>query len=324
MRLLGRAIFIFTGMIVAVLAAELLLRVTGDHALKRYIYSDVSMQRGCTRLSDELGWEFIPDSNPYINSFGLKDKPYHMKKSSDTVRILAVGDSVTEMGNFMNLLEDALNKRNDGHSYEVWNCGIGGYDIVQYAKFIEVKGIGFNPNMIIVNLCLHDVRNTAFIAVRSEKSIDFHRAKYFRHIPRYKYALINNSFFERSALYRFLLSALEKYLDSNNKEDVYQTASDYITKIKNLCEENNIRVIFAVYPYLIPFSEYTKDDIEEYDSIIRVFQQTGTEYIDLHEYLPEGNRYSYRYKPDDPVHLNERGDTLVGEVLYEFMEEIIK
>ena len=78
-----------------------------------------------------LFWELDPTSS-LVNSAGFRDREFDRERRAGTVRIAALGDSVT-FGygvaleeSFPKVLERILNETRPGH--EVLNFGVGGYN----------------------------------------------------------------------------------------------------------------------------------------------------------------------------------------------------
>jgi lysophospholipase L1-like esterase len=98
-----------------------------------------------------------------INSEGFRDKEFSPNKSTNTVRILAMGDSYT-YGWYVNLnetwpkkLENLLNEKSNGTKYEVLNLGIPGYDIWNVANLFVKKTYKYDPDIILISFIDNDV-----------------------------------------------------------------------------------------------------------------------------------------------------------------------
>jgi len=125
------------------------------------------------RLRYEYRPGYSPDDEPYaenhrgfsINADGFRDRHYPQAKPPDTLRIVAIGDSVTAGNGIADVantypkrLEEILNRdRADGRRVEVLNLGVGGYEPLQEAELLRVKGIGYDPDLAIILLCANDL-----------------------------------------------------------------------------------------------------------------------------------------------------------------------
>ena len=132
------------------------------------------------QLSDSpvIGFEYLPGYTPSandpagfsehnrfpINQSGFRGHDYTLDKPDDTYRIMVLGDSTTvgigvpESDNiFTQRLETLLNADSgDPRHFEVMNMGVGGYHAMQEAETLRVKGIAYNPDLVLVVFCVND------------------------------------------------------------------------------------------------------------------------------------------------------------------------
>lgn len=94
-----------------------------------------------------------------INSQGFRGP----EPSSDPARqrVIVLGDSIT-FGNNLALeetfpfqLQQQLSSR--GRNLEVLNFGVHGYDTLQEVSSLELRGLGYHPDLVVVAYCLNDV-----------------------------------------------------------------------------------------------------------------------------------------------------------------------
>lgn len=98
-----------------------------------------------------------------INSLGLNMPEYPARKESGHWRIVVVGDSYT-MGIGANKSPDAFPNRTDRllrqqlnrDDIEVWNCGVGGYNVDQVFLFLSNVATNYQPNAVIYGFCFND------------------------------------------------------------------------------------------------------------------------------------------------------------------------
>ena len=141
-------------------------------ALRLYGYNPPAYWRRGTDLAlrpslyPELKYELTPGASVRawgadikINSQGFRGP----EPSSDpaTERVIVLGDSIT-FGNSL-ALEDTfpfqLQKRlvSQQRKVEVLNFGVGGYDTLQEVSLLEIRGLKYHPNLVVVAYCLNDV-----------------------------------------------------------------------------------------------------------------------------------------------------------------------
>lgn len=149
-----------------------------------------------------------------LSSQGIRDKEYG-PKAPDEFRIITLGDSYT-MGHclkreetFQYELEKLLNNERMAKRVTVINCGVGGYAPWQERIFLQKRGLGFDPDLVLLQLFpANDVSGSytqagkylhAFDIGWELKVIDFRRQQEF---PFY----LERWCQRHSNLYRFLCS----------------------------------------------------------------------------------------------------------------------
>lgn len=97
-----------------------------------------------------------------INSDGFRGREYSLIKPPNTFRIILLGDSETfsfmleEKDTLTAQLEGLLNRNTNSLRYEVLNFGVEGYNTFQELEQLRVKGLKYQPDLIILNYCLND------------------------------------------------------------------------------------------------------------------------------------------------------------------------
>jgi lysophospholipase L1-like esterase len=138
------------------------------------------------RLSDDpvLRYEYRPgvraEDAPFdavhqgfsTNSQGFRDVEFPVEKPAGELRILALGDSTTA-GNGVPELENTWPKRLERRFAEagrkevrVLNLGVGGYHPLQEARLLELRGLAYEPDLVLMLLCLNDLDASADGGIR--------------------------------------------------------------------------------------------------------------------------------------------------------------
>ena len=101
----------------------------------------------------------------YSNSKGYRGPLVALEKPPGTYRILLLGGSTTH-GFYVNdeetidaHLRRILSERYSGIQFEVVNLAYDGYDSYQLLLRLQSDGVRFNPDMIVINEGINDVRN---------------------------------------------------------------------------------------------------------------------------------------------------------------------
>ena len=126
----------------------------------------------------QLGWVWTPNYNQIesykqgssfqmqVNSQGYRDEhAYVQPKPQDTVRIIALGDSVVASPgvalaeSFPQLLEQLIQQDSPNQQIEVINAGVDDYSTEQELLWLREKGVAFEPDLLIVHVYLNDSRS---------------------------------------------------------------------------------------------------------------------------------------------------------------------
>jgi hypothetical protein len=251
------------------------------------------------RPSAELGWEHIPGTADF-NSFGLPSPEYPAEKAPGTFRIVLIGDSLAAAygPDLTYKLEDAPVAAG---KTELWNLGVGGYNLAQYALALERKGLPRRPDMVLLFICLNDLNpdipviykdGDSFLALQQSK-------------PQPESLPLGGLLWPRSALYRALMVS-RLMSGKTGLPEVEEAARGNLAKIKDDCKKQGIPLLAFVFPYLKPLGRYTAHEREEYRLILGLLRGAGIRHIDLHErFDPE--LLKLRNYPADQLHFAPEG-----------------
>ncbi|MBI4040679.1 MAG: SGNH/GDSL hydrolase family protein [Deltaproteobacteria bacterium] len=158
-----------------------------------------------------LGWTLEPNSRRYLkdskgqpflvttNREGLKTREFSTVKSQDVIKIICLGDSITEGPDasndqtYPNLLENLLNTESKNKKFEVYNAGISDYGIAQEYLLLERRLLKHKPDIVILGYYLND-------------------GKTFFHPKNTFLTLSSNRILKNSALYHALEKVTMKYM----------------------------------------------------------------------------------------------------------------
>lgn len=210
-----------------------------------------------------------------INSYGFRDYEYSFNKSSNTFRIIGLGDSHTfgwgvELDEtYLKLLEKKLNE-NSKIKYEVLNLGVVGFNTRQEVELFKTKGLELNPDLIIIGFVVDDVTESIPPPFTDKLILDFKNSK----IP----------------LLRWISLKLETYIIVKNNQLVYSHLEEYFDKnvkipLIELSQITNVPVMFVIFSYderikdrlnalirqLNFHAIYTNDYYKNYDKSLLVF-----------------------------------------------------
>lgn len=168
-RLMARVLLALGSLLVAVLAAELVLRLSDPPG------SGSSLEHRIPH--PVLGWVLEPGAS-YRNTMreanvevrysaeGWRDVDHPSIAGKGVFRVLVLGDSFMEAysvgleDSFARRLERGLNET--GLQAEVLNLGVGGYGTLQQALLFEERGRAYAPDLVLLGFYVdNDVRNNS-------------------------------------------------------------------------------------------------------------------------------------------------------------------
>lgn len=336
-----KALFILISLLIgiglALIALELFLRLNPKFG---YVYNSFKFRdenpwietstSAYLRPSALLSYEFIPNCNPDVNSYGLIGRQYRLKKDKDTFRILLLGDSIASTRCAHEFLEERLNGNPSLHSrykFEIWNAGCPGYDIRRYYLYLTHRGLKYKPDMVIIYFCMNDFSLNTNIYYKARDGI----IQYVFPISEIsKHYEVNSFLMEHSYLYRFTILRLDTYLSAKKKKHGIELLEEngryYLEMIKDVCESRQIPLFVIIFPYLKPLKEYHQIfkvgadyQIDEYNAICSVTKDLKVNYLNLYEHLPEEDLYGLRNDPKDEMHPKCDAFRLVAKLTHNFL-----
>jgi len=164
-RLTGKktALFSLITLVLFLLAGELALRLIG-YAPVETCYVNVP---GVHHLH-KPNWKGLHYGKLLVtNRWGLRGNDFAAEKPAGEFRVLCLGDSVTFGFGVANgedypaQLESILNRRDGGFPrYVVINSGVDAYSTREEVEYYIRYGSAFNPDRVILGICLNDVTET--------------------------------------------------------------------------------------------------------------------------------------------------------------------
>ncbi len=344
MMIIKKSILILCGLLFSLILVELVIRLTpslrSKYQLCRYVVKEkedinhVEALNETYRRSGQylyrpstvpgLGYELIPhmQAEREVNSYGMVCKEYPINKSPNVYRILVLGDSITQEYSFVKNLEAMLNDASANLVFELWNAGVGGYKVNQFAACLKYKGVLYKPDMVIMNLDLNDFGLDTVVYYETKDGIVGYRNAGYqlsKMIP------LNKWYFIHSYLYRFIIINLENLLfnpTEEYKDNMVNTQREgkyHIKLIKDICVKHNIYLIGIIFPYLKPLGEYTDGERGRYKMILDSLRDLDINLVDLHGYIPEENRYIFRRNKQDLVHLTPEGYKVAATAVFGYL-----
>ncbi len=241
-----------------------------------------------------------------INSDSLNERyNYSINKPQGVYRIITLGDSHTfgdyidTKDNYPEVLEDKLNKDlkcKNINKFEVINLGVGGYDLQYAAERFRLRGIKYNPDLVLWLLKTDDVT----IVEELLKPIK----------ERVKQEMEKSGEMEKEVAKSNYIPDTEKALAELNKKYPTKDIVDHQLKELVTFRSNylNPLVIFT-YPRE---NSFTLNQFGQFKRLSETFPKTY--YFDQ---LPDLQKMENMTFPDG--HPNEKGYALMAENLYKYL-----
>ena len=226
-----------------------------------------------------------------INSFGLRDYEFAIPKPPGTVRILAVGDSVTfgygvsMEDTYAKVLERLLNQTtHDGARYQVLNGAALGGSLSDYLHFLQLRAETIQPDIVLIGFCLNDM------ALYSESGSVSAAPPRWRDKTVAWIRQFNRFWLRHSQVYLLSYARLKAFLygagalDMNDRFLALEAPSEYqrrawtstfemLTRIARFCMEHGYRLVVVVFPMQMQLSA-AEEDFYRYKYHMRLGNET--------------------------------------------------
>jgi len=288
------------------------------------------------RLAPKIGYEMIPNAKPWINNLGMHGPKRSKEKPKGAYRILVLGDSIAfgigvkHNETFSADLERRLRLGNPGHTIEVLNGGVIGYNTEQEYNYLVERGLELEPDAVVLAYCPNDTMVTP-IVFKEGHSFRFYQPGTER--QRYNAFLV-----EHSALYRLIMFYYERRklqnagvaedleADSVLKSILFDSAGSMnaLKDMAGLLKSRSIRFVVVIFPYLMAdFTEYSERLTTIHKNVRSVLQQEQVSFIDLLDEWMEKDFREFRREDNtsDFVHPNKAGHRFAARCLSEWFNK---
>jgi len=325
---LKRLVAIVVGLVGAIVVTDVVLRVAPHVGANPLPTLEQDM---LTYAADpRLGWELRPGALDH-NTDGFRGRTYAAVPAPGTIRIAAIGDSVTyglgltAAEAFPAVLEQQLNGHGD-QPYEVLNFGVPGYSTVQVQRQLE-RVFSWNPTVVMFTFSTDD-SETSPIIINVGGTHTLARNQFEQH-P-WLDSDAHWSFVRWSPLYRLssqvLMSLAAGHLDPNAVVLSARTAHAHVRAIAEACRARGIPFVLVLSPFIPPYPS-----TELNDAALAALRTLDTEarswsslVVNLESVYQEG-RAAYQWSATDVEHHSAAGAAAVGAFLStRFRERLFK
>ena len=223
-----------------------------DTAYRRSVNPILSYELKPNYRNDEADYRF---SYSRINAHGQRDVERMIDKPAGVRRILMLGDSIVE-GHGLRSIDETISRQlemtySDGNT-EVLNFGVSGYCTRAEVEQLEVKGLQFDPDAVVLIFVENDFDN--FIPEASQVSARLERPKIIK-------SLFLNSHLCRLTCVQLNLFAFGDEADPAGRSSIAigeNNVVEGLRRLRELAEQHSLKTLIAVWPH---FYDETIEDI---------------------------------------------------------------
>jgi lysophospholipase L1-like esterase len=226
--------------------------------------------------------------------------------------IAVLGDSLVQD----RALGRALQARLAGTAARVWYAGIGGYNTLQEAYYLE-HFVGLDPNVIVLEFCLNDFNRSMVVVGGADDGKLV--APDFEPI-----GAVNPWLFDHSALYRLGQSALiaRRTGGQYSPEGVRANRDNVrrgLARIQRQAQAKGAALRVILYPHL---EEPQPWEREARVQALAIFAELGIASTDVTDEFARRGWMALRRTPEDPVHPSAEGHAIAAERLLEAFPDV--
>ena len=313
-----------------------------------------------TKIPSEIEWEGKPSGQGTFagvpvsfNAIGLRDRDRSPEPAPGTVRILALGDSVTfglgvpEPDTYPRVAESLLNaSRPTGQPpVEILNFGMPGYNTAHEAVQLREIGLKFHPDVVLVGFLYNDVEPSTAQGRRLGRERHEHEAhggaaatpslgRRFRHGINAGVTYLK----EHSLFFGWLtprLGSLLRPLGAKGFGQVGEVKDQYtdqnpdwlwaqaaLLDLQKTCQERHVPMVVLILPAMARFTDASYP-IKEYHQALNAFCAAHS--ITCLDLLPafwgmDGTRFWV--SPSDG-HPNAQGHKVIAQALAKFLSPML-
>lgn len=150
-------------LLITLIVLEIALRLCGYSPLRDWRMRDFAMRPS---VYPDLKYELTPGASGRVWGTDLKINSQGFRgpapsSNPATQRVIVLGDSIAFGNNLP--LEDTFSFQllqrlvSQGRDVEILNFAVGGYDTLQEVSLLEIRGLKYHPDLVVVAYCLNDI-----------------------------------------------------------------------------------------------------------------------------------------------------------------------
>lgn len=351
----GRLLLLALGLAIGVLGSELLVRLyartdgPATEMLRNWDPEGVLIEAhgdAGYRPKPNTEFHYSEDATARINAQGFRGPVVAVPKPGDVYRIVLLGGSTTHgwgVGDGETIdanMRAILRARYPDRRIEVVNLAFDGYDSYQLAERFESDGVPLQPDLVIINAGINDVRNAPYRDLVEgdprtllwDGTVEDPAARSAGPLSTILEAVPRHSYLARLPTVLIYQLTSRVRLEAAQDDQVYLDAVDYFERnlrwIARTAAAREVPVLFSTPPSALKTARFDPDDTSARGYWLQDAEATQ-EYRDLLEdrtvdlvraLRSEGRDVEYIDAPDlppdeflDDAHLTPTGNRIVAE-----------
>jgi len=331
------SVLLCASLLIACVLGEFILRTLGYYGMRKSQVMNLQLVDDAIldyRLKPNSSWIYNQISYN-INTHGWRDSDHKYEKPPHTVRIVVLGDSVTQ-GYGVNLeatyakqLERQLNQNNNfQHSYEVIIIALEGLNTEQEAHLLEIEGVKYDPDLVIIGYILNDPANgnslkQEQLRVERQNWLDkFKQLAAMSSLIHYTYKALKRGYW--SIVVRLGKENTEEIVSNDaitlfhHNPGTWNRVKDAFKKIQSLAKQKDIPVILMIFPVLHKLDRYPWKAIHQ--QVTTAAHAHNFKVLDLLAYYQTYRQHELQVYNRDNIHPNTLGHRIASEALSSFLQ----
>jgi lysophospholipase L1-like esterase len=259
-----------------------------------------------------------------FNDLGFRDLPFEVEKQPDEFRILAVGDSFTfgsgvqDADTWPQQLEGLLRTERTSH-VEVINAGFatGSYHVAGYVDWIRSDGADFNPDVLVIGLCLNDLGDIPMLGYLVVKPEQPWLGGVSEILNTIQGKMLMDEVKQQKQDDTLLLKYETAMAIANNREVSWPAAQEGFRSIKKIAADRGMRLIVAVFPMVTQLNE-RYPLVHTHATVGKFLKTEGIESVDLLDNFMGREESDLWVHPTDQ-HPNKIGQALIAEGIRDYL-----
>ncbi len=241
------------------------------------------------------------------DEYGIKAHNYAIEKMPGVVRLLFVGDSVTNRGRIVQAIRDIYGEE----SYEYWNAGVGSFNTEQELAFYRSYNHKINPDHVILTFHLNDFDATPVVFINKENKLVIYA-------PDRNLTDVSRFLFRRSYLYRAFLG-LSFGGDDRRIEHRQRELTACLKDFRDILAMDDIALTVLVFPWLRDHESWLPKTILRRILILEILDELGIQHFDLLPCLDYAFEIGINVHESkrDPRHPSDEFSEIIARHLYE-------